>query len=45
MINLMNKEDHNKSGIYMITNLVNGKYYIGVTEAKAIAVAINKGKV
>ncbi len=26
---LVNKEDRNKSGIYMITNVVNGKFYIG----------------
>lgn len=29
MINLMNKEDYNKSGIYIITNKINNKFYIG----------------
>lgn len=31
MINLINKQDYNKSGIYIIENKINGKYYIGST--------------
>lgn len=30
---LIDKEDRNKSGIYMITNMVTGKFYIGSTKS------------